>query len=351
MINPLSTAFLASAQANSRMTQTLSVLGTGSWGTALATHLARNGHRTTLWGRDPDQIAELQKTRINRRYLPGVELPAALEFSDQLASAVAGRHAVIIAAPCRVFRSLLEQLTGSLADEAVVVWACKGIAEQKLLDKICTEVLGQRELAVISGPSFAGELVRGLPTATTVAGSSLDTATEVSRWFHGNTFRAYASTDMTGVQIAGALKNVYAIAAGISDGLGYGANARSALITRGLAELMRLGQVMGAQNDTLMGLSGVGDLVLTCTDDQSRNRRFGLAIGQGGNTADATEQIGQVVEGINTSREAQELANTHQVDMPIAQAVYNVVHGDTSPDQAVLDLLARAQRSESVSAP
>jgi len=300
-----------------------------------------------LWGRDEEQIQLLQQTRINQRYLPQVELPQSLTFTASLTTAVSDCDAVVIATPCRVFRSMLGQIGTALHTEATVVWACKGIAEQRLLHTICADVLGKRRTAVISGPSFAGELVRGLPTATTVAGSTLDTATEVSRWFHGNTFRAYASADMIGVQVAGALKNVYAIAAGISDGLGYGANARSALITRGLAELMRLGQAMGANADTLMGLSGVGDLVLTCTDDQSRNRRFGLAIGKGRSTDDAINDIGQVVEGVNTCREARELANVHQVDMPITQAVYNVVHAQTSPNQAVQDLLSRAQRSES----
>lgn len=328
------------------MTTTITVLGTGSWGTALAAHLAANGHPVTLWGRDAQQIASLNAERINLRYLPGVELPASLSFSASLADAVDQRSAIIVATPCRVFRDMLEQLKPALAPSATLVWACKGIAEQRLLHSIAAEILEDHPAAVISGPSFASELVRGLPTATTIAATRLSTATEVSDWFHGSTFRAYATDDIIGVQIGGALKNVYAIAAGISDGLGFGANARSALITRGLAELIRLGAELGARPETLMGLSGVGDLVLTCTDDQSRNRRYGLALGKGLSHEQAIDSIGQVVEGVNTSREARELATQYNVDMPITQEVYNVVHDSKSPDQAVSDLLARAQRTE-----
>lgn len=328
------------------MKPTFTVLGTGSWGTALAAHLAANDHTVTLWGRDPNQIASLNANRVNTRYLPDVELPPSLGFSESLVDAVSGRTAVIVATPCRVFRSMLEQVKPVLKTDATLVWACKGIAEQRLLDSIAVEVLGDQPAAVISGPSFASELVRGLPTATTIAAAELDIATQVSDWFHGSTFRAYATDDIVGVQIGGALKNVYAIAAGISDGLGFGANARSALITRGLAELIRLGAALGARPETLMGLSGVGDLVLTCTDDQSRNRRYGLALGNGMSHDEAITSIGQVVEGVNTSREAKELATKYTVDMPITQEVYNVVHDGKSPNQAVIDLLARAQRPE-----
>lgn len=329
------------------MTPRFTVLGTGSWGTALAAHLSANGHAVTLWGRDAAQINDLQTERVNQRYLPGVELPPSLTFSDSLVDAVNQRTGVIVATPCGVFRNILEQLRPALAPGATVVWACKGISEQCLLDSIASEVLAEdHRAAIISGPSFASELVRGLPTATTIAATTLATATQVSDWFHGNTFRAYATDDVVGVQIGGALKNVYAIAAGISDGLGFGANARSALITRGLAELIRLGDVLGARSETLMGLSGVGDLVLTCTDDQSRNRRYGLALGKGLSHDQAIESIGQVVEGVNTSREAKAFATQYEVDMPITDEVYNVVHDGKSPNQAVLDLLARAQRAE-----
>lgn len=329
------------------MYQHYTILGAGSWGTALAAHLARLHAQVVLWGRNPEQIAELQKEHCNQRYLPDIRLPASLSYTDDLAAATRSAGLVVVATPSHHFATLLTRIHDFLPAGATVVWACKGISDKKLLDQIATEQLPDNiPIAVLSGPSFAAELATGLPTAVTIAAPDLDTAADISQCFHGDRFRAYPSDDMTGVQIAGALKNVYAIAAGISDGLGFGANARSALITRGLAELMRLGDAMGARRDTLMGLAGVGDLVLTCTDNQSRNRRFGLALGQGLGSARALESIGQTVEGINTCDQAMLLASEYQVDMPITTQVYRVVHEQLSPDAAVSALLSRALTTE-----
>lgn len=325
----------------------IATLGAGSWGTALATHLSRLDHQVYLWGRDSDQIKHLQQDQINERYLPGIKLPSNLQYSDDLQGTIANCNVVIIATPCHCFGEMLHAIAPALNEQTGIIWACKGITENQLLHSVLAERLQrQYPAAIISGPSFAAELAKGLPTAATVAAEDIEFAKEASTWFHSDTFRAYASDDIVGVQIAGALKNVYAIAAGIADGLGFGANARAALITRGMAELTRLGNAMGAKSETLMGLSGVGDLILTCTDNQSRNRRFGLALGQGYSTQNATEQIGQVVEGINTCKEAVDLASQHQVDMPITFEVFNVVHRNKDAREAVADLLARTQKQE-----
>lgn len=325
----------------------IATLGAGSWGTALAAHLCSNSHTVKLWGRNAAQIEDMRRSGVNSRYLPDVVLPDTLQFSDNLSATVGAAEVIVIATPCHSFDGILTAIAPDLNTQANLIWACKGITHQQLLHQVVERHFGDAyPAAIVSGPSFAAELVRGLPTAATVAASQLDTAHSISSLFHSDTFRAYASDDIVGVQIAGALKNVYAIAAGISDGLGFGANARAALITRGLAELMRLGTKLGARRETLMGLSGVGDLILTCTDDKSRNRRFGLALGKGLSNEDAVESIGQVVEGINTSREAAELASTHRVEMPITEEVFNVIHQAKDPRLAVADLLARSQKTE-----
>lgn len=332
------------------------VIGAGSWGTALAAHLARSAEpddTVVLWGRDSKAIEHMQRSGINERYLPEHTLPARLTYSDDLTAATEGATLLVIATPCQQFEHVLSSLNTQLTTARYLVWACKGIHQ----GRFPSDILAEHNLktthqgtspagAVISGPSFAGELVEGLPTATTVAANDLATADAISARFHADNFRAYSSDDITGVQMAGAFKNVYAIAAGISDGLGFGANARSALITRGLAELMRLGTALGARPGTLTGLSGMGDLVLTCTDNQSRNRRFGLAIGQGMDHDSALASIGQVVEGVNTASEAYQLAQAHEIDMPIVKEVYDVVHRQKKPADAVASLLQRAPKPE-----
>jgi glycerol-3-phosphate dehydrogenase (NAD(P)+) len=338
-----------SAAGDSTARPAVAVLGAGSWGTALAVHLARTGHPTVLWGRDAAQMAAIGAARCNTRYLPMAPFPDALEVESDLARAVAGVQDLLVAVPSHGFRACLEQLAPLLRDGMRVAWATKGfeLDSGKLPHQVANEVLGVAcPKAVLSGPTFAREVGLGLPTAMTVASRDNDYALALARGLSGQNFRAYASTDVTGVEVGGATKNVLAIGAGISDGLGFGANTRVALITRGLAEMMRLGVALGAEKDTFMGLAGLGDLVLTCTDDQSRNRRFGLALAAGKSTADAQREIGQVVEGVLAARAIRDVASKHHVEMPIAEQISRVLYAGLAPRDAVAALMGRAVKSE-----
>lgn len=330
---------------------TVTVLGVGSWGTALALLLARNGHTVRLWGHDLEEVAPLCRERENRRYLPGIPFPATLTAGTDLAAAVLGVDLVLAAVPSHAYRATLERLRCILPVTVGLVWATKGLepGSGRFLHEVTDEVLGEAwSVAVVSGPSFAGEVARGLPTAVTVAACDVGYARWVAALLHGSNLRAYTSPDVIGVELGGAIKNVLAIAAGIADGLGFGANARAALITRGLAEMTRLGLAVGGRRETFMGLAGIGDLVLTCTDDQSRNRRFGLAMGRGETAEAALVAIGQVVEGAATVREALRLAHRHGVEMPITEQVNRVLHHGQNPRQAVEILLARDPKPEEV---
>ena len=327
----------------------IAVLGAGSWGTALAIQLARNGNPTRLWGHDPDEIAPLASARVNRRYLPDAPFPTGLAATADLAEATSGVRDVLVVVPSHAFAETLDRLADLLPDNARLAWATKGLEPDsgRLLSELAAERLpGIAALAVLSGPTFAREVAAGLPTAITVAANRKAFADALSRRLHAGAFRTYTSRDLVGVQLGGAVKNVLAIAAGIADGLGFGANARAALITRGLAEMLRLGRAMGARRDTFMGLAGLGDLVLTCTDDQSRNRRFGLALGRGTPTDQALAEIGQVVEGRGTAREVRRLAGRHAVEMPIVEQAYRVLWESCPPRDAVHALLARTPKVE-----
>ena len=327
----------------------VAVLGAGSWGTALALLLARNGHDVRLWGHDPEEVAPLRRERENRRYLPGVAFPPSLNAGADLAEALAGIDLVLVAVPSHAYGATLARLRPLLPATAGFAWATKGLehGSGRFLHEVALETLGRdRSVAVISGPSFAAEVACGLPTAVTVAAKDAKHARRVAAVLHGSNLRAYTSSDVIGVELGGAVKNVLAIAAGISDGLGFGANARAALITRGLAEMVRLGVAVGGQRETFMGLAGIGDLVLTCTDDQSRNRRFGLAIGRGDSAGVARATIGQVVEGAETVRETLRLARRHGVELPITEQVDAVLYHGQSPRRAVENLLARDPKPE-----
>ena len=334
---------------SARERQPVAVLGAGSWGTALAILLAGHGHPTRLWGRDPAFMASLARERRNPRYLPDNPFPPALEPVADLDAAVAGCPLVLVAVPSHGFREQIRRTAPLLAPRARLAWATKGLEPDsgRLLHQVAREELGaDRPVAVISGPTFAREVAAGLPTAVTVAASDEDCAAAFAALLHGQSFRAYTSTDIVGVELGGAVKNVLAIAAGISDGLGFGANSRAALITRGLAELMRLGEALGGHRETFMGLAGVGDLVLTCTDDQSRNRRLGLYLGQGRTLESALEAIGQVVEGVGTARETVKLRDSTGVEMPITEQVYRMLWEGVTPREAVQALLAREPKPE-----
>ena len=331
------------------MATAVAVLGAGSWGTALAILLSRNGLDVRLWGM-PDETTLLIRDRQNKRYLPGIEFPPNLTPLTDLASALEGTDEVLIVVPSHAFRSVAEVVAPLLPASTTVSWATKGFepGSQHLLSDVAAEVMPGRSLAVISGPTFAGEVARGLPTAITVASDSLQHAEKLAEYLHAPTFRAYTSSDMIGVQVGGASKNVLAIAAGIADGLGFGANTRAALITRGLTELMRLGTALGGHPETFMGLAGLGDLVLTCTDNQSRNRRMGLALARGLSIKEARQEIGQEVEGIHTAQEVFKLSHRYGVEMPISEQVHRVLFEGLAPREAVHNLLDRTQKAESL---
>jgi len=329
--------------------ESITVLGAGSWGTALAIHLAASGNHTCLWGHEPDAIRTLTRERRNDRFLPGFAFPDKLHPEADLSRAIRQSRDLLIVVPSHAFREVLQRTAPALEVHSRIAWATKGLelGSGKFMSDILDEVLGTKyPAAVISGPTFAREVAAGLPTALTVASNNPPFANALAGHLHTGNMRVYTSDDMLGVQLGGTVKNVLAIASGITDGLRLGANSRAALITRGLAEVIRLGDAMGARRETLMGLSGVGDLILTCTDDLSRNRRLGLALGRGTPLEMAIEEIGQVVEGYNTAREVVQLARLHKIDMPISEQVYRVLHDGLPPEAAVHNLLAREIRSE-----
>jgi len=327
----------------------VAVLGAGSWGTALAMLVARNGYSTRLWDIDPEHVSRMRQTRRNSRYLPGIGFPDKLAVHEDLACALAGIDKLLIVVPSHAFRATLKAATPHLNSQApLLAWGTKGFDRDKsvLLGDVVLELAPHAIRAVISGPSFAGEVARGLPTALTVAADTPRAAGTAADWLRGEHVRVYTSDDIAGVQLGGAIKNVMAVAAGISDGLGFGANARAALITRGLAEMNRLGIALGGKPQTFMGLTGVGDLVLTCTDNQSRNRRAGIGLGQGKPLAEVLEEIGQEVEGVRTVHELYAMARRLDVDMPITEQVYRVVYDGLAPERAVVELLNREPKPE-----
>jgi len=326
----------------------LAVLGAGSWGTALAVLLCRNGYQVRLWDHAPEQIRALERDGENRRYLPGFPLPPTLQPVAALTDALEGVSELLIVVPSHAFAALLHRLSGRLPEGLGITWVTKGFEPHtgRLLHQVAEEILGFRDLAVVSGPSFAREVAKGLPTAITVASRRPEHAQRLAGYLHSDHFRAYTSNDLVGVQVGGAAKNVLAIAAGIADGLGFGANTRSALITRGLAELIRLGTGLGGRRETFMGLAGLGDLVLTCTDDQSRNRRLGLALARGLSVEEAKREIGQEVEGVITTRAVNAVAHRLGVEMPICSQVFSVLYEGRTPEQATRNLLMRSSKAE-----
>jgi len=327
----------------------MTVIGAGSWGTALAIQLARTGHPTRLWGRDSAQLDAMQLARRNLRYLPDAAFPDALRAVPDLREALLGARAALVAVPSHAFRATLSELAPHLGADTRVAWASKGfeLASGLLPHQVAAQVLGVRPGAVLSGPTFASEVGAGLPTAMTVASRDEQFAKELALSLSGPHFRAYTQTDIMGVEVGGAVKNVIAIGSGIADGMGFGANTRVALITRGLAEMMRLGVKLGGLRETFMGLAGLGDLVLTSTDDHSRNRRLGLALGRGSSLADAQRSIGQVVEGVTAADAVRQVAKRFDVEMPICQEVYRVMHEAKPVRAAVQALMGREVRSES----
>ncbi|CAI1164640.1 Glycerol-3-phosphate dehydrogenase [NAD(P)+] [Serratia proteamaculans] len=332
----------------------MTVIGAGSYGTALAITLARNGHSVVLWGHNPEQIQKMQHDRCNQAFLPDVAFPNTLLLEADLARALAASRDVLVVVPSHVFGDVLRQLKPHLRPDARIVWATKGLEAEtgRLLQDVAREALGEAiPLAVVSGPTFAKELAAGLPTAIALASTDAQFAEDLQQLLHcGKSFRVYSNPDFIGVQLGGAVKNVIAIGAGMSDGIGFGANARTALITRGLTEMTRLGSALGADPSTFMGMAGLGDLVLTCTDNQSRNRRFGIMLGQGKGVQEAQDSIGQVVEGYRNTKEVLALAQRYGVEMPITEQIYQVLYCHKNAREAALSLLGRTRKDEKHSA-
>ncbi|NOR05087.1 MAG: NAD(P)H-dependent glycerol-3-phosphate dehydrogenase [Deltaproteobacteria bacterium] len=342
------------------------VLGAGSWGTALAVLLANKGIKTVLWARNQEFAKQIRKSRENKSYLPGIELPVALEITSDISKAVTDKEVILFVVPSHGLREVAKQVSIALNDLSqspnhqitkspnlpyAVVSASKGIENRTLLTmtEIMEEVLPSRlsgRLAALSGPSFAQEVASSIPTAVTIAASEHKLCTGLQDLFTTETFRVYTSLDLMGVQLGGALKNVMAIASGISDGMGFGTNTRAALITRGLAEMSRLGMRLGANPLTFAGLAGLGDLVLTCTGDLSRNRQVGLKLGQGRSIDTILKEMSMVAEGVKTTNSVYAMAEKYKVEMPITNQVYRVLYEGLDPKDAVNELLTRPPRQE-----
>lgn len=327
----------------------ITILGAGSWGTALALYLARRGQTVRLWSIEPSEITAMQSEHANNRYMPGFSLPDQIQPMANLAAAIKDVDDIIVVVPSIGFRQTLTLLKPLLSKTQRVTCATKGLDTEtgQLLSNVAEDVLGkEHKFAALSGPSFAREVAAGLPCAVVIASHDTDFLTDLMHLFNSPIFRTYISHDVTGVEIGGATKNVIAIATGVSDGMELGSNARSALITRGLAEIIRLGTALGGKLETFIGLSGLGDLILTCSDDQSRNRRLGLAIGKGRDVKEVEREIGQVVEGKRNAELVAKLAKRHDIDMPICDATWQILQGTLTAREAIDRLLSRTSKSE-----
>ena len=329
----------------------IAVLGAGAWGTALAMHVSQH-HQVALWARNAGHVSGMRKARANPLYLGDFKFNAQLQVEDNLQLALQDADLILSVVPTAGFRQILKDIT-ALGCKAPVVWASKGLEPNtaKLPFEVALDELGDpavtgQHWGALSGPSFAAELVRGLPTAVTLAASDADFARQAAQLIHGGNLRVYSSNDVIGVSVGGAIKNVMAIAAGISDGMGFGNNARAAMITRGLAEMTRFGVALGASPETFMGLAGAGDLILTCTGQYSRNREVGLQLASGKTLADILQHLGHVAEGVNTTTEVMRRAKALQVDMPITHEVDQVLSHGKSAKDAVMALLGREQKAE-----
>ena len=328
----------------------ITVIGAGAWGTALALLLARNGNPVRLWGNDAEQITALQTDGENRFYLPGFSFPDNLHVIADLKDSLLDVRDVLMIVPSHAFRPALESVKSQVSNDVRIAWGTKGIDPdtRQLLHEVIFDLFSKETpIAALSGPSFAKEVAAEKPTAVSLAGNDLHFIEDLIERLHNPRFRVYQNKDLIGVQLCGTLKNIMAIGVGVSDGLELGANARSALITRGLVEMGRLCDVMGAQASTLLSLAGVGDLVLTCTDNQSRNRRFGILVGQGKDLKTAEQAVGGAVEGLHNTKQVYELAKSKRVEMPITEQVYAILYQGAKPEVVVSRLLARAPKWES----
>lgn len=327
----------------------IAVVGAGGWGTAVALVLAKKGHKVTIWARRKEFCAHLQQNRENTQYLPGVLLPSNIEITSELAAAVLGKEVVVIATPVKAVRTTIEACKDYLDSRPIIVSLSKGFERETFLrcSQVLAEVTGEAEkIVVLSGPNHAEEVARDIPTATVAAGNSLEMAELVQEIFMTPKFRVYTNPDVVGVEVAGALKNIVALAAGVCDGLGFGDNTKAALMTRGIAEITRLGIKLGAQPLTFSGLAGIGDLIATCTSKHSRNWRTGYALGKGESLESILSRTGMVVEGVATTETASQLARKLEVSMPITTALWEVLFTGKSPHQAVSELMMRGKANE-----
>lgn len=327
----------------------IGIAGAGSWGTALAISLARNGRAVRLWSVDKSELEPLPRDRENRRFLPGCPFPDSLGIEFELPKLVAACDDLLVVVPSHGFRATLQLISDCKPKALRLAWATKGFEMEsgKLLHEVAKEVFGAKTpFAVLSGPTFAKEVARGMPTAVTIASNDMGFAADFAQAIASPVFRAYTSEDLTGVEVGGTVKNIVAIGCGISDGLGFGANARAALITRGLAEIARLGAKLGARPETFQGLTGLGDLVLTCTDDQSRNRRMGLGLATGKSVKQVAAGIGQVVEGVYAAEAVHVLAKKLGVEMPICEQIYRILYEEQAARSAVEALMGRSLKHE-----
>lgn len=327
---------------------TIAILGTGSWGTALGISLAKNGHNVTMWGRNPEKVKEIQETRINKPYLPNINLPSNMTFTHDIKSATEDKDVVVFSVSTQSFRTVLNQVKPYLKKEAILVNTAKGIEIHTLdvVSQIVREEKVDNNYVMLSGPSHAEEVAAGLPTTLVASSLNEQARKTIQTLFGSSILRVYTSSDVLGVELGGALKNIIAIGAGVSDGLQYGDNTKAALITRGMAEISRLGVKMGGQQETFYGLSGIGDLIVTCTSQHSRNRKCGFLLGQG-HTLDAIKkEVGMVIEGVYTAQGAFELSRKYAVDMPITQGVCTLLEGKLKPEVIVKELMTRSNKSE-----
>jgi glycerol-3-phosphate dehydrogenase (NAD(P)+) len=328
--------------------ETVAVVGSGSWGSALAYHLARAGHEVRLWARRRDQAEEIQETRENGRYLPGIHAPEGLRATCELPEALAGATLVLTVVPSQITRQVWTEARRYLPPRIPVISASKGIENMTLalMSQVLADVLPEHPLGFVAGPSFAKEVARGLPTAIVVGAEEKGLADHAQRVFSNDAMRAYSTTDVVGIEVGGALKNVIAIATGCADGLGFGHNTRAAIITRGLAEITRMAVKLGADPLTLAGLGGMGDLVLTCCGDLSRNRRVGLGLGEGKALPTILHEMGQVAEGVQTAISGRDLAQREGVEMPICEEMCKILHDDKPARQVVTELMRRGLKDE-----
>lgn len=330
------------------MGKKIAVIGAGSWGTALAISLAESGHAVSLWTRRQEHAEAMKADGENKKYLPGIAFPETLTVADTMEAAIVGAELVMFSTPAQGFRGVLDQAKPHLTKDMVLVNVAKGIEQKSLkrLSEIAEEAIPGVKYVVLSGPSHAEEVGRLMPTTIVAAAEDLELAEFVQDIFMTEALRIYTNTDVVGVELGGALKNIIALGAGVSDGMGFGDNAKAALMTRGMTEMSRLGVALGAKEETFAGLTGMGDLIVTCTSMHSRNRRCGIMIGEGMTPQDAVAHVGMVVEGMFTAEAAYELAKKVGVEMPITEAIYGVINGTVNAREAVIALMTRQRKHE-----